>query len=78
MTLNIAAMIPAPTEPSLLPRHLACARCGTAFQCGTGGSGGTCWCTDEAYKMPVPVDTSEDCMCPTCLRAAAAAAGLST
>jgi hypothetical protein len=77
MTLNIAAMIPVPTEPSLLPRRLACARCGTAFECGTGGNDGTCWCVDETYRMPMPADPREDCMCPTCLRAAAAAAGFS-
>jgi hypothetical protein len=76
MTPNNAVMIPAPTEPSL-PRRLACARCGTAFECGSGGSGGTCWCVDETYRLPMPADAAEDCMCPTCLRAAAAAAGLS-
>jgi uncharacterized protein len=77
MTLNNDFMIPAPTQQGLPSRRLACARCGTAFECGTGGSGGACWCADEAYRMPMPVTPDEDCMCPPCLRAAAAAAGLS-
>ena len=77
MTPNNDFMIPATTEQRLPLRRLACARCGTAFECGTGGSGGACWCVDEAYRMPMPVDSREDCLCPACLRAAAAAAGLS-
>jgi hypothetical protein len=77
MTPNNAVMIPAQTPSTLLPRRLACARCGTAFECGSGGSDGTCWCVDETYRLPMPADAAEDCMCPACLRAAAAAAGLS-
>jgi hypothetical protein len=68
-------MIPAPTEPRLPPRRLACARCGTAFECCA--SSGACWCFDEAYRMPMPVDAGENCLCPKCLHTAAAAAGLS-
>jgi hypothetical protein len=66
-------MIPAPTEPRLPLRRLDCARCGTAFECGAGGKDNTCWCIDEAYRMPMPTDAREDCLCPACLRAAAAA-----
>jgi uncharacterized protein len=77
MTPNNASMIPAPTEQALPLRRLACGRCGTAFECGTGGSGGACWCTDETYRMPVPDDGREDCLCRACLRAAAAMSGLS-
>jgi hypothetical protein len=76
MTPNNVVMIPAPTPSALLPRRLACARCGTAFECGAGSHSGSCWCVDETYRLPMPADAAEDCMCPTCLRAAAAAAGL--
>ena len=77
MTADNDFMIPATTEQRLPLRRLACARCGTAFECGTGGSDGTCWCMDEAYRMPVPDDAREDCLCRTCLRAAAVMSGLS-
>ena len=49
MTPNNATMIQAPTELDRRSRRLACARCGTAFECGTGGSDGGCWCIDETY-----------------------------
>jgi hypothetical protein len=52
-------------------RRLACARCGTAFDCSLGGG---CWCADEPYRLPMPDTAAEDCLCPACLRAAAAAA----
>jgi uncharacterized protein len=54
-------------------RRLACARCGAAFDCGSGGREGGCWCGDETYRLPMPEAASEDCLCPTCLRAAALA-----
>jgi hypothetical protein len=49
-------------------RRLACANCGTEFGCNLYGP---CWCSDEAFRMPMPVDNS-DCLCPDCLRKAAA------
>jgi hypothetical protein len=49
-------------------RRLACARCGAAFDCGLGGD---CWCVAEPYWLPLTNDTSEDCLCPDCLRKAA-------
>jgi hypothetical protein len=49
-------------------RRIACARCGTGFECGAGGN--RCWCADEAYRMPMPA-AGEDCLCPACLRMAA-------
>src|SRR4029077_5660720 len=54
-------------------RRLTCARCGTSFDCGTGGKDGGCWCMDEAEKAPMPTAASEDCVCPACLRAKIAA-----
>ena len=46
------------------PRRLACASCGAEFGCNLSGP---CWCSDEAFRMPVPVDGG-DCLCPDCLR----------
>jgi hypothetical protein len=51
-------------------RRLACAGCGTEFGCNLAG---TCWCMDEAYRLPMPSDGG-DCLCPDCLRKAAARA----
>ncbi|MSP45991.1 MAG: hypothetical protein EXQ83_09045 [Xanthobacteraceae bacterium] len=64
-------MIAAPTQPKLPLRRLACGRCGTTFECGTGGSGGGCWCMDEATRRPMPDAAGEDCLCPACVREAA-------
>jgi hypothetical protein len=54
------------------PRSLTCARCGAAFECGS--TVGRCWCAEEDFRLPMPADSSEDCLCPACLRAAALAA----
>jgi hypothetical protein len=52
-------------------RRLACARCGAAFGCNLGGD---CWCTAEPVRLPMPAaGSNEDCVCPACLRAMAAA-----
>ena len=40
----------APSGPNAA-RRLACARCGTAFDCSLGGG---CWCADEPYRLPMP------------------------
>ncbi|MPZ41030.1 MAG: hypothetical protein GEU95_23895 [Rhizobiales bacterium] len=61
----------APSEPTA-PRRLSCARCGAAFDCSLGGR---CWCASEPYRFPMPDSTAEDCLCPACLKAAAAAQG---
>ena len=45
-------------------------RCGTEFSCNPSGP---CWCSEEAFRLPMPVDGG-DCLCPDCLRKAAAAA----
>jgi hypothetical protein len=45
-------------------RRLACAACGTEFSCSLSGP---CWCSDEAFRLPMPTDDS-DCLCPDCLR----------
>jgi len=57
------------TSPKL-PNHrrLACARCGAAFDCTLNGE---CWCTAEPYRLPMPDNAAEDCLCPACLRKAA-------
>jgi len=52
------------------PRRMACAQCGTAFDCRPGGG---CWCADEDFRLPMPTaDDDADCLCSTCLRARAA------
>jgi len=54
------------------PRALTCARCGVAFECGS--TVGKCWCAEEDFRLPMPpAGSAEDCLCPTCLRAAAEA-----
>jgi len=52
------------------PRRLSCVRCGTAFECGLSTD---CWCAAEPYRLPMTTAWIEDCLCPTCLRKAAAA-----
>ena len=49
-------------------RTLTCERCGTAFGCTLDAT--NCWCAEESYRMPMPVEGA-DCLCPDCLRAAA-------
>jgi hypothetical protein len=52
------------------PRRLSCQRCGAAFDCQLGGG---CWCAAEPMRLPMPAaESGEDCLCPACLRAAAA------
>jgi hypothetical protein len=54
-----------------LTRHLVCARCGKQFECGPPGD---CWCAAEPYRLPMTeAGAEEDCLCPACLRQAAAA-----
>jgi len=48
-------------------RRIACARCGTAFTCDLSSH---CWCAEETVRLPMPRE-GEDCLCPSCLRAAA-------
>jgi len=55
------------------PRRLTCAQCRTAFECTLGGK---CWCSAEPYRLPLPAVGAEDCLCPACLRAAAARQGV--
>jgi len=64
------------TAPAPTLRRLACARCGTAFDCSQSGD---CWCAAEPVRLPMPGtmpgpmtgDPAEDCLCPACLRQAA-------
>jgi hypothetical protein len=54
-------------------RRIVCSGCGAEFTCGLSDS---CWCADESFRMPMPVDAS-DCLCPDCLRQAAREASTS-
>jgi hypothetical protein len=51
-------------------RRLTCSGCGAEFTCGLSA---TCWCADESFRLPMPGDNA-DCLCPDCLRRAAARA----
>jgi hypothetical protein len=64
-------MTPAPAAQSLSLRSLSCERCGAAFECGSGSAAHACWCMDEDYRLPMPEPAAGDCLCPSCLRAAA-------
>jgi hypothetical protein len=57
--------------PPTSSRRLACARCGAAFDCGLSSD---CWCAAEPYRLPITDAAIADCLCPACLRKAAAAA----
>jgi len=61
--------------PGTGSRSLTCGRCGASFGCTNDGPRGSCWCSDEAFKLPVPLPAGfgpyADCLCPTCLRAIA-------
>jgi len=59
------------TSTTTQNRRLTCARCGTPFECSLNGG---CWCDAEPYRLPMPDAAAEDCLCPACLRKAAAAA----
>jgi hypothetical protein len=52
-------------------RRVVCKRCGIAFDCDRSGA---CWCASEDFRMPMLAGSTEDCLCPTCLRTAATAA----
>jgi len=68
--VDIAGMTPA-SEIRLEQRRLTCAQCGKAFDCGSGGRDGGCWCMDEPVRAPMPAADGGDCLCPSCFRAMA-------
>jgi len=48
-------------------RTLTCESCGSDFSCDPGGS---CWCFEEAVRLPLPKagrSTFKDCLCAKCL-----------
>ncbi len=49
-------------------RQLICESCGVEFSCDPGGS---CWCFEEAVRLPLP-ETGQtrfkDCLCINCLK----------
>ncbi|MGA7972936.1 MAG: cysteine-rich CWC family protein [Pseudolabrys sp.] len=54
-------------------RPLTCPRCGARFECRPEGG---CWCADEDFRLPLDAAAiAEGCLCPACLRKAAAEAG---
>ena len=58
------------TSTATSSRRIACARCGALFDCGLSAE---CWCAAEPYRLPMTKAALEDCLCPACLRKAAAA-----
>ncbi|HEX3501936.1 MAG TPA: cysteine-rich CWC family protein [Xanthobacteraceae bacterium] len=54
-------------------RRLICENCGQEFGCGRDNIG-ECWCNAETFRLPLPAAESRaaDCLCPACLRQAAA------
>jgi hypothetical protein len=61
-----------PASDRTPPSRLICTGCGARFDCNPGGD---CWCADEALRLPLPAaGTAAQCICPTCLRAAATTA----
>jgi hypothetical protein len=63
-------MTTATENPAIAKRSVTCARCGVKFECGLSGQ---CWCAAEPYRLAMPGASQEDCLCPACLRQAAAA-----
>jgi hypothetical protein len=63
-------------DPALATRQWRCERCGAQFGCANEGSEGSCWCSKEDFRLPVPlpegVGPFDDCLCPGCLREIAA------
>jgi hypothetical protein len=49
---------------NLPSRRLACSGCGTEFTCNPSGP---CWCAEETFLLPMPLDDG-DCLCADCLR----------
>jgi len=55
-----------------LIRTVVCPGCGNRFTCRPEGE---CWCMAESFRLPMPADAATaECLCPDCLRAAAATA----
>lgn len=53
------------------PRKLTCARCRTDFGCTRDAQ---CWCAAVPYQLRMTDRAAQDdCLCPDCLRQAAAA-----
>jgi hypothetical protein len=51
-------------------RTVTCPACGARFTCRPGGD---CWCAAEPFRLPLPAPAENAaCLCPACLRAAAA------
>jgi hypothetical protein len=57
------------------PRRIVCARCEAEFACQNEGPRGSCWCSQEDFRLPQPLPAEfaayGDCLCPACLRAVA-------
>ena len=57
------------SEKITAARRIACAHCGTAFDCALSTE---CWCAADPVRLPMPAagaGEAGDCVCPACLRA---------
>jgi len=63
-------------DPALATRQTRCERCGTEFGCRNLGEVGSCWCSKEDFRLPLPlpegVGPFADYLCPKCIREVAA------
>jgi diphthamide synthase (EF-2-diphthine--ammonia ligase) len=56
--------------------NAVCPRCGAEFACNPAGD---CWCKTEEYMLPIkPMPGIKGCLCPVCLKRAAAVDGIVT
>jgi hypothetical protein len=63
-----------PKSAANSPRQKVCEKCGATFDCHAPW--GPCWCDEVKLKTETLASLRakfKDCLCPTCLKAAAAA-----
>jgi hypothetical protein len=63
-----------PLQSSKVPQQKTCEKCGAKFDCHAPS--GPCWCDEIKLKTDTLASLRakyNDCLCPTCLKAVAAA-----
>ncbi|HEY3698732.1 MAG TPA: cysteine-rich CWC family protein [Spongiibacteraceae bacterium] len=46
-----------------------CPACGATNDCEIARGAQYCWCMEQPYELPVPIQTDARCYCRNCLRA---------
>ncbi|MES2979333.1 MAG: cysteine-rich CWC family protein [Pseudomonadota bacterium] len=67
-----------PASATTPPATSVCAKCGSAFRCGSVAGDATCWCFELPHLFSVPglpaesgePASSATCLCPACLQQA--------